>query len=53
MWLSAICSRIVVSQERRDQNTFAVQVDFSSDSWFTVSSFFMKLGKSANWVHWS
>ena len=53
MWLSGICSRIVVSHERRDQNTFAVQIDFSSDSWLTVSTFFMKLGKSANCVHWS
>ena len=53
MWLSGTCSRIVVCHERRDQNTFAVQVTFSSDSWLTVSTFFMKLGKSAIWVHWS
>ena len=53
MWLSGICSRIVGSQVRWDQKTCAFQVDFSSDSWSTLSTFFMKLGKSPNWVHWS
>ena len=47
---SGTCSMIVACQVRRDQKTFAVQFVFSSDSWSTVSTFFMKLGKSANCV---
>ncbi len=51
--LSGSCSRIVDSQIRRDQKTFAVHSSFSSDFCSTPSTFFMKLEKSPNWVHWS
>ena len=48
---SGTCSRIVASQVRCDQRTCACQFVFSSDSWSTVSTFFMNSGKSPNWVH--
>ena len=48
---SGTCSTIVASQLRRETKTLAVQFVFSSDSCSTVSTFFMKLGKSSNWVH--
>jgi hypothetical protein len=50
---SGTCSMIVACQVRRDQKTFAFQFVFSSDSCSTVSTFFMKLGKSANCVQLS
>ena len=48
---SATCSTVVACHVRRDQKTFAVQLVFSSAACSTVSTFFMKLGKSSNCVH--
>ncbi len=50
MRLSGICSVIVELQLRCDKNTCAFQFSLASSSWLTVSTFFMKVGKSWNCV---
>src|SRR5829696_3764689 len=52
MHSSGTCFWIVASQVRWDQKTCAFQLSLLSSAVSTLSTFFMKLGNSPNWVHW-
>ncbi len=49
---SGICSRIVASHVRCDQKIWALKVSLLSSWASTFSTFFMKVGKAPNSVHW-
>ena len=50
MWESGTCSRVVASHSRWDRKICAFHWVFSSETCSTLSTFFMKLGKSDSCV---